>query len=155
MSEPQHLHTKSDEPARNSIRTELDTNMLVEAGAGSGKTTLMVDRLLGYIARGTLVDQLAAVTFTKKAANELRQRLELKMEKESREQTGEVRDRFVVALRDRERMFIGTVHAFCGRILREHALDAGLPPDFTELDQEESNTLRDTHWRRLHRTLGA
>lgn len=136
-----------DETARHSIRTELDTNMLVEAGAGSGKTTLMVDRLLAYVARGTLVDQLAAVTFTKKAANELRQRLEVRMEKESRAQTGEVRERFIVALRDRERMFIGTVHAFCGRILREHALDAGLPPDFTELDQEDSATLRDAHWR--------
>lgn len=137
----------SDEPARNSIRTELDTNMLVEAGAGSGKTTLMVDRLLAYIARGTAVDQLAAVTFTKKAASELRQRLELRMEKESRERTDETRERFVAALRDRERMFIGTVHAFCGRILREHALDAGLPPDFAELDQEGSATLREHHWR--------
>ena len=147
MNSHRDLPAPGDEPARHAIRTELDTNMLVEAGAGSGKTTLMVDRLLAYIARGTPVDQLAAVTFTKKAANELRQRLELKMEKESREQTGEVHDRFVVALRDRERMFIGTVHAFCGRILREHALDAGLPPDFTELDQEESKTLRDSHWR--------
>ncbi|MEO7997095.1 MAG: UvrD-helicase domain-containing protein [Gemmatimonadaceae bacterium] len=142
-----NLLTPSDEPARASIRSALDTNMLVEAGAGSGKTTLMVDRLLAYIARGTLVDQLAAVTFTKKAANELRQRLEVKMEAQSREQTGEVREHFLVALRDRERMFMGTVHAFCGRILREHALDAGLPPDFTELDQEESKTLRDSHWR--------
>lgn len=147
MTTQNELFAPSDEPARHSIRTELDTNMLVEAGAGSGKTTLMVDRLLAYIARGTLVDQLAAVTFTKKAANELRQRLELRMEKESREQTGDTRERFVTALRDRERMFIGTVHAFCGRILREHALDAGLPPDFSELDQEESKTLRDAHWR--------
>lgn len=141
------MSAPNDESARESIRSELDTNMLVEAGAGSGKTTLMVDRLLAYVARGTLVDQLAAVTFTKKAANELRQRLEVRMERESRAQSGEVRERFVVALRDRERMFIGTVHAFCGRILREHALDAGLPPDFTELDQEESKTLRDAHWR--------
>lgn len=137
----------SDERARAIIRTELDTNMLVEAGAGSGKTTLMVERLLAYVERGTLVDQLAAVTFTKKAANELRQRLEVRMEEQSRAHTGETRERFAAALRDRERMFIGTVHAFCGRILREHALDAGLPPDFTELDQEESVSLRESHWR--------
>ncbi len=137
----------SDDDARRAIRTELDANMLVEAGAGSGKTTLMVDRLLAYIARGTSVDALAAVTFTKKAANELRQRLEVKMEARARNESGDVQQRFLVALQNRERMFIGTVHAFCGRILREHALDAGLPPDFTELDQAESNGLRDASWR--------
>ena len=140
---------ENDDEARIAIRTELDTNMLVEAGAGSGKTTLMVERLLAYIARGTPVDALAAVTFTKKAANELRQRLEVKMEDGARTQSGEVQQRFIVALQNRERMFIGTVHAFCGRILREHALDAGLPPDFTELDQAESSRLRDGLWRRF------
>ena len=140
---------ENDDSARDAIRTELDTNMLVEAGAGSGKTTLMVDRLMAYIARGTPVDALAAVTFTKKAANELRQRLEIKMEDRARTQRGEVQQRFAVALQNRERMFIGTVHAFCGRILREHALDAGLPPDFVELDQAESNRLRDRSWRRF------
>ena len=140
---------ENDDPARVAIRTELDTNMLVEAGAGSGKTTLMVDRLLAYIARGTPVDALAAVTFTKKAANELRQRLDVKVEERARTQTGDVQQRFAVALQNRERMFIGTVHAFCGRILREHALDAGLPPDFVELDQAESNGLRDSSWRRF------
>lgn len=143
----------SDEASREAIRTKLDTTMLVEAGAGSGKTTLMVDRLLAYIARGTPVDQLAAVTFTKKAANELRQRLEARIEQQAREQTGETRDRFVTALRDRERMFIGTVHAFCGRVLREHALDAGLPPDFTELDESESTLLRQSAWRAFIESL--
>ncbi|MBC8086290.1 MAG: UvrD-helicase domain-containing protein [Phycisphaerae bacterium] len=136
-----------DESSRDAIRTGLDTTMLVEAGAGSGKTTLMVDRLLAYIARGTPVDQLAAVTFTKKAANELRQRLEAKVEQNARERDGEIRERYEVALRDRERMFIGTVHAFCGRILREYAFEAGLPPDFTELDEAETASLRESHWR--------
>ena len=50
------------------------------------------------------------------------------------------------ALNERERMFIGTVHAFCGRILREYALDAGLPLDFTELDEVESKALRAQSW---------
>jgi len=135
-----------DTPSRIAIRTQLDTTMLVEAGAGSGKTTLMVDRLLAYIARGTPVDQLAAVTFTRKAANELRQRLESRMETDALQQQGEVRERLLVALRDRERMFIGTVHAFCGRILREYALEAGLPPDFEELDESGSAQLQEAHW---------
>ncbi|MGV3710800.1 MAG: UvrD-helicase domain-containing protein [Gemmatimonas sp.] len=136
-----------DERSRDIIRSALDTNILVEAGAGSGKTTLMVDRLLAYVARGTSVENLAAVTFTKKAANELRQRFESKMETASQTDDPVLRARYLDALRNRERMFIGTVHAFCGRILREHALEAGLPPDFTELDQGESNALRDRMWR--------
>ena len=49
--------------------------MMVEAGAGSGKTTLMVDRLVAYATRGTSLDKIAAVTFTRKAANELREPL--------------------------------------------------------------------------------
>lgn len=136
-----------DGASREAIRTQLDTTMLVEAGAGSGKTTLMVDRLLAYIERGTSVDQLAAVTFTRKAANELRQRLESQIEKKVLESDGATRDRFATALRDRERMFIGTVHAFCGRILREYALEAGLPPDFEELDENETALLRSNSWR--------
>jgi ATP-dependent helicase/nuclease subunit A len=138
----------SDEPARDAIRTALDTTMLVEAGAGSGKTTLMVDRLVAYAARGTDVDQLAAVTFTRKAANELRQRFETRLEVETRnpQRSAAERARLTTALGQRERMFIGTVHAFCGRVLREHALEAGLPLDFTELDEIETAALRTTAW---------
>jgi ATP-dependent helicase/nuclease subunit A len=138
----------SDEPAREAIRRELDTTMLVEAGAGSGKTTLMVDRLVAYIVRGTPVDEIAAVTFTKKAANELRERLESRLDAESRNASHSdiEHTRIHNALHDRERLFIGTVHAFCSRVLREHALDAGLPPDFTELDEVESKGLRAAAW---------
>ena len=63
----------SDQLARDRIQADLDTNFLVEAGAGSGKTTALVGRLLSHVRRGTPVDALAAVTFTRKAANELRQ----------------------------------------------------------------------------------
>jgi ATP-dependent helicase/nuclease subunit A len=138
----------SDENARHAIRTALDTTMMVEAGAGSGKTTLMVDRLVAYAVRGTPVDELAAVTFTRKAANELRERFESRLEAESRSEQHSDGQRALlqIALRNRERMFIGTVHAFCARALREHALDAGLPLDFTELDELESKTLRAQSW---------
>ena len=138
----------SDEAAREAIRFALDTTMMVEAGAGSGKTTLMVDRLVAYAARGTSVEQLAAVTFTRKAANELRERFESKLESESRNgnRSDDERAQLQLALRNRERMFIGTVHAFCARVLREHALDAGLPLDFSELDEVESQALRAQSW---------
>lgn len=143
--------TATDEPARVTIRTALDTTMLVEAGAGSGKTTLMVDRLLSYIARGTSIEQLAAVTFTRKAATELRERLETRLEVESRSdaRTVEERQHLQLALRERERMFIGTVHAFCARVLREYALDAGLPPDFTEMDEVATQEVREQTFRTI------
>ncbi|MEP6778758.1 MAG: UvrD-helicase domain-containing protein [Gemmatimonadaceae bacterium] len=138
-----------DSEARDAVRTNLDTTMLVQAGAGSGKTTLMVDRLVAYVMRGTPIDQIAAVTFTRKAANELRERLENRLEFEARnaERTEEQRAHLQFALRNRERMFIGTIHAFCGRVLREHALDAGLPPDFVELDEHESKAAHANAWR--------
>ncbi|HET7563893.1 MAG TPA: UvrD-helicase domain-containing protein, partial [Gemmatimonadaceae bacterium] len=76
----------SDEAARERIVTHLDTNMLVEAGAGSGKTTSLVGRMVALVARGTPVEQIAAVTFTRKAANELRERFQLELEKRVREE---------------------------------------------------------------------
>lgn len=141
-------HSPSDEPAREAIRTELDTTMLVEAGAGSGKTTLMVDRLIAYAARGTDVASLAAVTFTRKAATELRERFESRLEIEARNTNRSADEcaRLQHALEHRDRMFIGTVHAFCGRVLREHALEAGLPLDFAELDETETTALRAQAW---------
>src|SRR6478672_6029675 len=70
----------SDQAARERILTDLDTNILVEAGAGSGKTTSLVGRMLALVERGTSVEQIAAVTFTRKAANELRERFQLGLE---------------------------------------------------------------------------
>ena len=75
----------ADQEARDRIATDLDTNLLVEAGAGSGKTTSLVARMLSLVARGTPVDRIAAVTFTRKAANELRERFQLALEAKVRE----------------------------------------------------------------------
>ena len=69
-----------DQQARDRIEHDLGTNLLVEAGAGSGKTTALVSRLLRHIVTGTPVEQLAAVTFTRKAADELRERFQLQLE---------------------------------------------------------------------------
>ena len=65
----EHAYTPpaSDEAARERIRTDLDTNMLVEAGAGSGKTTSLVGRMYALVERGEAVERIAAVTFTRKA----------------------------------------------------------------------------------------
>lgn len=132
----------SDDASRKAVRERLDVSMLVEAGAGSGKTTLMVERLLALIRHGVPINEIAAVTFTRKAANELRERFETQLERDAQTDANSR-----AALHGQERMFIGTIHAFCGRILREHAIEAGLSPGFEELDDVRDAVLRERFWR--------
>src|SRR6185437_13262576 len=76
-----HAAWESDAAARERIRTDLDCNMLVEAGAGSGKTTSLVGRMCSLVMQGEPVERIAAVTFTRKAANELRERFQNELER--------------------------------------------------------------------------
>jgi len=140
----------TDQPARDRIRTDLATNMLVEAGAGSGKTTSLVERLLEHVRTGTPVERLAAVTFTRKAANELRERFQVRLEQAVREADAGSGDaaRCERALRELDRAFLGTIHAFCGRLLRERPLEVALDPNFTEVAEEDWEELKQHFWRR-------
>src|SRR5206468_3183475 len=104
-----------------------ETNLLVEAGAGSGKTTELVARMVALVRTGAAaVHEIAAVTFTRKAAGELRQRFQIALEEERVEpaRTAQERDRLERALQDIDRAFMGTIHAFCARLLRERPLEA-------------------------------
>lgn len=139
----------SDVIARGRIAADLDTNLLVEAGAGSGKTTCLVERMVNLIRRGDPVERIAAVTFTRKAANELRERFQLGLELARRVTTdARDRERLDAALRDLDNSFLGTIHAFCGRLLRERSLEAGLDPTFEEVDQEALALLREDFFAR-------
>ena len=139
----------ADQPARDRIRTDLATNLLVEAGAGSGKTTELVQRLLQHIATGTPVDQLAAVTFTRKAADELRERFQLALEKAIRdvETPASAQQRCVVALRDLDHAFLGTIHSFAARLLRERPIELGLDPEFEEIADIDDEPMTRAFWR--------
>jgi ATP-dependent helicase/nuclease subunit A len=143
-----------DEDPRRRIKTDLDTNLLVEAGAGSGKTHAMVGRMLALIRTGTAtVDEIAAVTFTRKAASELRERFQIRLEQAHSESLASAdtagRDRFRAALAGIDRCFIGTIHAFCGRLLRERPLDAGVSPEFQEISGPEQDRFRAECWTRF------
>jgi ATP-dependent helicase/nuclease subunit A len=140
-----------DAAARTRIREDLGTNLLVEAGAGSGKTTELVARMVALVATGTAtMDEIAAVTFTRKAAAELRERFQTRLEKRIRAvDAGDdesVRERLVSALDDIDRIFVGTIHAFCARLLRERPLEIGLDPAFEELPVEERVRLKRHFW---------
>ncbi|MFL5506049.1 MAG: UvrD-helicase domain-containing protein, partial [Gemmatimonadales bacterium] len=146
------MTTPLDQPARKLIADDLDTNLLVEAGAGSGKTTALIGRLLSLVQRGTPVERIAAVTFTRKAANELREKFQQALEQAlAAARTSKnaplvsVLDR---ALQDVEQAFIGTIHSFCARLLREHTLEAGLDPAFRELDETEAPVQLAAFWER-------
>jgi ATP-dependent helicase/nuclease subunit A len=138
-----------DAAARDAIRNELGTNLLVEAGAGSGKTQSLAGRMVEAVASGLCrVDEIAAVTFTKKAAAELRGRFRLELERQiGLERDAPRLERLRRAMIDVERMFAGTIHSFCARLLRERPVEAGLAPGFREMEEAEDGILRRRAWR--------
>jgi ATP-dependent helicase/nuclease subunit A len=138
-----------DAAERKKIREHLDVNMLVEAGAGSGKTDSLAKRMVETVARGVCpVEEIAAVTFTKKAASELRGRFRAELEKGVPKELDPVRkDRILNAMRGMERMFAGTIHSFCAHLLRERPVEAGLAPGFREIEEPEDALLRRRSWR--------
>lgn len=142
-----------DQSARQRIATDLDVNLLVEAGAGAGKTTQMIERMLALVAtERAQVEQIAAVTFTRKAAAELRERFQNELERAIQEARAEknalLAQRLDCALKRIDSGFIGTIHAFCARMLREHPIEAGLDPDFTEVVEVEEMIMRRQAWSR-------
>ena len=137
-----------DQAARQQIIEALDCNMLVEAAAGTGKTSSMVQRMVELLRTGTCknIRTMAAVTFTRKAAAELRSRFRIKLEESVRSETGPARDNLERALQSVEQCFIGTIHSFCGRLLRERPVEAGIDPTFEELDEDADMILRKEAW---------
>jgi|LSQX01.3.fsa_nt_gb ATP-dependent helicase/nuclease subunit A len=136
-----------DREEREAILTRLDTTMLVEASAGSGKTRSMVDRMIALLREGkSRTETLAAITFTRKAAAELRSRFQVSLEKAAHEASGAAKERLISALDQVERVYIGTIHSFCGRLLRERPVEAGIDPSFQELDEAMDTRLRAEAW---------
>lgn len=137
-----------DADERRIIEEELDTNLFVEAGAGSGKTNSLVRRIIALLATGRAEPaELAAITFTRKAAAELRQRLQERLEQAlAAESDPDRRQRLDAANHRLGEAFVGTIHAFCARILREHPFEAGLDPEFSELEEGETWLFDSESW---------
>ncbi|MHC4164718.1 MAG: UvrD-helicase domain-containing protein, partial [Planctomycetota bacterium] len=155
MPDRDQANLPPDRAERRRIETELKTTMLVEAAAGTGKTTCLVKRMVALLAEGECgPGRLAAVTFTRKAAAELRARFAARLEESARGASGERQARLTTAPESIHECFIGTIHAFCGRLLRERPVEAGVEVGFEELDEDEEYRLRDEAWNeyvaRLH-----
>ncbi|MFN2633569.1 MAG: UvrD-helicase domain-containing protein [Thermoanaerobaculia bacterium] len=144
----------TDAPQRATIRDAIDRNLLVEAAAGTGKTTSLVDRMVALVGAGTPVERVCAVTFTIKAAAQLDQRFQNALETAARLEKEPTRKaRFEGALARLDACFIGTIHAFCSRLLRERPVEAGLDPGFEEMDETEDAAERAESWRRYGERL--
>ncbi len=130
-----------DAAARRRIIEDLDTSLLVEAGAGAGKTTQLVNRMIALVRAGKATpDQIAAVTFTRKAAAELRERFQAALERDLRnaDPADPARAPLAAAIDRIDHAFLGTIHAFAARILRERPIEAGLDPAFEEVLEAEA-----------------
>src|SRR5690606_14453967 len=127
-----------DAEAREAIARVLDQNVMVMAGAGAGKTHELVGRMLALIASGRVrIEHVAAITFTRKAAGELRERFVKRLNEILPEADPEEAQRLRIALRRVDQCFMGTIHSFCGRLLRERPVEGRVPPDFSEIEAED------------------
>ena len=136
-----HMTDQREPPADQDVRErfvdELETSFFLEAGAGSGKTSVIVARVVNLVRNGRALSEIVAITFTEKAAGELRERIRSELAIAG----------LYNALRDVDAAPIQTIHAFAASILRERALDAGLDPDFRVLDQLQADLRFAQSWR--------
>jgi ATP-dependent exoDNAse (exonuclease V) beta subunit len=135
----------ADAAARRVIRQSLDDSLIVEASAGTGKTTELVARIVQVLAKGrTTVDRVVAVTFTHKAAGELKIRLRQELDNARAAATDPAeRDHLENALKALEEAAIGTIHGFCAQILRSRPVEARVDPAFEEMTEQEASRLFD------------
>ncbi len=123
----------ADQAARDRIRNDLDTTLVVEAAAGTGKTSELVRRIISVIKSGRAgLDRIVAVTFTDAAAGELKLRLraEIERERQSADVAPKEKEFLTGALPQLEEARIGTIHSFCADLLRERPVEAGIDPLF-------------------------
>ncbi len=165
----------ADRQERETAATTFDRNVVVTAGAGTGKTRLLVDRLVHLLMRhpDVKMTQIVALTFTNKAANEMKLRLRERLEsylaarldrepaspteEETQDEIRSLMERYRLskeaidrrsldALRQIERSEIGTIHSFAATLLRLYPMEAGVDPQFLEDDGTHFERLFDELW---------
>ncbi len=138
-----------DSEERKRIQEDLEKNILVEAGAGSGKTTSLVDRFVALVAGGGYEPgEIAAITFTRRAAAELKEKIQLEMEEMAAapESTEKEERSLREALDNMDRFYLGTIHSFCARLLRERPVEFNIDPQFEQLDELAARQERKRAW---------
>ena len=150
--------TPVDSEERRIITHEPDDTIFVEASAGTGKTTSLVQRIVNLVVSGrTTMDRIAAITFTELAAAELRDRVRQELEKAAADAIRPEMERELCrqGVSDLDQASIRTLHAFAGQLLHERPLEAGLPPGFETSDEIVAGLAFDEEWEEwLERNLG-
>ncbi|KAA0918204.1 exodeoxyribonuclease V subunit beta [Dietzia sp. ANT_WB102] len=132
-----------DQSARARVESDTSATLFVEAGAGTGKTYALVQRLTALLVDDAVpVEQIAAITFTEKAAAELRDRLRVSLV----ERRAEGDRRADTPLAGLDTAAIGTLHSFALRLLSENPLEAGIPPRVTAQQDTAEATAVEALW---------
>jgi len=143
-TERSKLETLADQPARDRIRGDFDTTIVVEAAAGTGKTSELVARIVAGIKCGRLkLDKIVAVTFTDAAAGELKLRIRDAIEQHRQDEDcgPDARGLLNDSLPELEAARIGTIHSFCADLLRERPVEAGIDPLFEVASEDIARPL--------------
>ncbi len=141
----------ADQAQRDRIRDALDETLFVEAGAGTGKTTSLVERVVGLVSKGvTTLDRIAAITFTEAAASELSDRVREVLEKAANDSalSPSERQRCRQGIDDLDQASIQTLHSFAADLLHARPFEAGLPPGFQVMDSVETEIAFEEEWGR-------
>src|SRR4026207_580265 len=129
-------------PEQAAAAYEIDKHVSVTAGPGSGKTTVLVERYVHILREHSLsIDQIVAITFTNRAANEMHERLRKELNQMLRIANEEERRRWLNYKRTLDGAVITTIHGFCARLLREFPVEAHIDPQFLLLDEHRAAML--------------
>lgn len=134
--------SKELEPEQAAAAYTIDRHISVTAGPGSGKTMVLVERYLHILrAQKLSIDQIVAITFTNRAANEMRERLRAQLNHLLTTATDAERRLWLGYKRTLDGAVITTIHGFCARLLREFPVEAHVDPQFVLLDEHRAAML--------------
>lgn len=141
-----------DQGNRDLLITALDKNIFVEAGAGSGKTTAMVSRIVEVISQGeSTIEKIVAITFTNEGAASLRSKIQKNLEEKNKDSktSKKVKNNLIDAISNLSLARIGTIHSFCGDLLRERPIESGLDPDYEISTEGDPNSTLQAIWNKF------
>jgi ATP-dependent helicase/nuclease subunit A len=141
---PRVVRSLADVPGESALNeqqlaaVEAEGEVFVSAGAGTGKTAVLVERFVRAVCeRGLDIDSILVITYTRRAAGELRSRIRAELAARGRTDLA----------RELDRAWISTIHGFCNRLLKAYPFAAGLDPHFRELDDNQASVLRSEAFR--------
>lgn len=142
--------------ARNKISHVMDRNFFVEASAGSGKTTALVDRMVAMVESGfdrpdgIKIEEITAITFTNAAASEFQSRFQAKLDQRRRSETDPERVRkYEDALSKIGLCFMGTIDSYCNQLISEHPVEAGVPVNVSISEEPDLKEAYRHEWQEM------